>query len=143
MKLPPATRICCRCGQRYAPCCFNAHHQACCPDPKCQLENRQERDRNRYRRKYNGPDATFREEEKARRSAARRQEPRTALPVPVPPSVAVLLDPALGMQLQRLTWMVTGFVGAMTGESDPVFIHELASNYAAAGQRLSVGQDSS
>lgn len=141
MKLPCTYRMCPFCGRRFRPDRYNAHHQECCPAPDCQAERKRKRDRERYRRNYHAPDKSFCEAEKARRSAARRRNPGPAVTAGLPPSAGPPPVPSLARQVQRLSWTITGLVRAFSGESDPVFIHELASSYEASGQRLGGGRD--
>lgn len=136
MKLPHGYRICFHCRRRYRVCRFNARHQDYCSRAECQLERKRKRDRERYRRKYHAGDKVFGTQEKARRSVARRRKSELTKLAPGPPVLALPEDPALSSQVQRLSWTITGFMKAFSGESDPVFIRELASTYEASGQRL-------
>lgn len=136
MKLPHGYRICFHCRRRYRVCRFNARHQDYCSRAECQLERKRKRDRERYCRKYHAGDKAFCIQEKARRSVFRRQKSELAEQSPGPPVLVLPVEPALASQVQRLSWMITGFMKAFSGESDPVFIQELASSYEASGQRL-------
>lgn len=125
------TASCARCGRRFEPCRYNAHHQNYCTDVSCVTERRRQRQRDLYRKRYRHNEL-FRQAEQARcREAISRRRSATAeSTVTTPPE-----NPAARLNIELFT---AGLLAQMIGSNDLEEVRGAAQALQQRGRRLAV-----